>query len=182
MSLLPKNASRFERNLALVCKPNMQSPIRSLLNPDLCPPDLLYVMALTLQVDTWDENWPLDAKINTLKDVWNVHRTRGTPSSLKRVLRNSGYGDARLEEDPSDSETWYQYHVYLARPVTNKQAKQVLKMLEDAAPLHCVLVGLHFDEVAFTYNGEIQHDGDYSYGTASSAPELKRRVLSGELS
>lgn len=178
MTLLPKNSTSFERSLELVTQSDMSSPIRYLWNPEKCPSNLLHVMALTFQVDQWDEAWSHDAKIHTLQDAFNVHRIRGTPASIKRVLKNAGYGDARLEEDPASSETWYQYHVYMAKPITIRQAAQVLAMLEDAAPLHCQLVGLHFDEVSFLYDSTIDFDGEYAFGSAGS--EMKRSVLYGK--
>lgn len=179
MSLLPRNSTSFERSLEKVTRSNMSSPIRTLWNPSKCPVNLLHVMALTFQVDQWDDAWSIDAKIHTLEDAFNVHRIRGTPASIKRVLRNAGYGDARLEEEPSDSDTWFQYHVYMSQPITIRQAEQVMSMLEDAAPLHCQLVGLHFDEVSFLYDATIDFDGEYAFGSASGTPEIKRSVIYG---
>ncbi len=171
MSLLPCNASSFEKSIERVCKPDLSSPIRHLLTPRLCPLDLLHIMALTLQVDSWDESWSHEAKVHTLEDAFNVHRMRGTPASIRRVLKNAGYGDARLEEAPSSSENWFQYQVYMTQPITIRQAKQVAAMLNDAAPLHCELVGLNFEEVTFLYDSSIDHDGEYAYGAVTGKKE-----------
>lgn len=179
MSLLPPNSTKFERSLESVCRSNMTSPIRHLLNPSICPANLLHVMALTLQVDQWDQNWSYETKVNTLQDAFSVHRIRGTPASIKRVLKNAGYGDARLEEADCDSIDWFQYNIYMTSPITILQAKQVRGLLEATAPLHCQLVGLHFNEVAFVYDGTIDFNGQYAFGSNSGQDKIKRSVIYG---
>ena len=87
-------------------------------NPKLCPERLLYVLAIALQVDEWNEEWGRDVKEETLLNAWHVHITRGTPSSIKRVLQNLGYAKAVIEEEPSDSESWFQYSVHLNAQIT----------------------------------------------------------------
>ncbi|WP_114716322.1 phage tail protein I, partial [Vibrio cholerae] len=53
-SLLPPNASAFERSLEVVTTESLPTPHRLLWNPDECPENWMYILALTLDVDVWD--------------------------------------------------------------------------------------------------------------------------------
>ncbi|NAW56991.1 MULTISPECIES: phage tail protein I [unclassified Vibrio] len=182
-SLLPPNATAMEKALEQVTRADMSSPIRDLWNPRTCPESLLYVLALTMDVDVWDDNWPRAAKEQTIIDAYNVHRLRGTPSSIRRILRNAGYEEVDILEGLGGKfydgkqtynghiyynwdEAWAMYRIYLKRAITNEQAEQVKMLLDMTAPLHCILKGLHFTEALFTYNGEIRYDGQYNFGVA----------------
>ncbi|HBK7235370.1 TPA: phage tail protein I [Vibrio cholerae] len=182
-SLLPPNASAFERSLEVVTTESLPTPHRLLWNPDECPENLMYILALTLDVDVWDERWSKESKVATLKDAYNVHRLRGTPSSIRRILRNAGYEEITISEGLNIrrrdgtftrnahqfrgwDEAWAMYRIYLKRAITNQQSKQVRRLLEDTAPLHCELMGIHYKEALFLHNGEIRRDGTYNRGTA----------------
>ncbi|WP_305817547.1 phage tail protein I, partial [Photobacterium leiognathi] len=182
-SLLPANATTFERDVEAVTRPDFSSPIGQLWNPHLCPPELLYVLALTLQVDIWDENWSTTAKAETLLGAFLVHAHRGTPSAIRRVLANAGYEDIKIAEGLGsasydgairydghhyygDPDAWYKYRIYLNKAITSEQAKQVRALIDYAAPLHTELMGLHYDTAQFTYNAEIMFNGLYNYGAA----------------
>lgn len=182
-SLLPPNATEMETALEQVTRADMSSPIRDLWNPRTCPEPLLYVLALTMDVDVWDDNWPRAAKEQTILDAYNVHRLRGTPSSIRRILRNAGYEEVDISEGLNIrrrdgtfkrnghlfrgwDEAWAQYRIYLKRTITNKQAQQVRLLLDETAPLHCELMGIHYKEALFLHNGEIFRDGTYNRGTA----------------
>ena len=182
-SLLPPNSTAFERALEQVLKPDFNSTIRTLWSVKGCPDDLLYVLALTMGVDVWDEAWSREAKERTILDAYNVHRLRGTPSSIRRILRNAGYAEVDIVEGLNIKrrdgyftrnghffhgmeDAWSYYRIYLQRAITNAQAKQVRELLEETAPLHCVLMGLHYKEAFFLYNGEIMRDGTYNRGAS----------------
>ncbi|MFV0576050.1 MAG: phage tail protein I [Vibrio sp.] len=182
-SLLPSNATAFEKALEIVTRSDMSSCIRDLWNIDKCPEEFLYVLAITLDVDEWDENWSETAKRQTLRDAYYVHSKKGTPESIRRVLRNAGYEEIRIVEGLSgktcngeflcnghiyagNEAAWAMYRIYLEKGMTNEQSKQVRRLLEDTAPLHCELAGLHFEEAQFTCNGEIFCDGVYNCGVA----------------
>ncbi|WP_019275464.1 phage tail protein I [Vibrio coralliilyticus] len=181
MSLLPANATSFERSLEEVMISDMSSPIRHLWNPLLCPLELLWVLAIVFQVDEWDEKWSEINKRQTLIDAYLVHCYKGTPESIKRILRNAGYPDARIVEGTGDliydgtavynghyyygfEEAWAEYRIYLPRPITEIQAQQVQRLIIATAPLHCILKGLHYESAAFLYEGTISYDGQYTYG------------------
>lgn len=166
-SLLPSNATDFERALEQVTRSDMSSPIRYLWDTENCPEALLYVLAITLDVDEWDESWSIEAKRKTLSDAFYVHSTKGTPESIRRVLRNAGYEEIDIiegNEDSTDENAWATYVVNLQKPITNSQAAQVRRVLEETAPLHCECRELNFEFVQFTYNGLINYDGVYNFG------------------
>ncbi|WP_281629177.1 phage tail protein I [Vibrio sp. St2] len=183
MSLLPPGSTDYEKALEQVTKSDMSSPIRYLWNPKECPVELLYVLAITFDVDEWDESWPEEFKRQTLVDAYLVHSLKGTPASVRLVLKNAGYQEVILKEglninkrDGSrtrnghfyygyeDAESWYR--VYLQRPITIEQSKQVTRMLNIVAPLECELKGLHFEQARFLYNGKMPRDGSYTRGVA----------------
>jgi len=183
MSLLPSNATDFEKSLEVVMKSDMSSDIRHLWNPWLCPIDLLWVLAIVAQLDEWDEKWSEESKRTTLAEAFQVHCVKGSPGSIRRILRNAGYDEIDIIQglnikvrDGSRtrnghfyhgwSQAWRRYRIYLERAITNDQATQVKKLINATAPLHCVMGGLHYEEALHLHNGEINRDGMYNRGSA----------------
>ncbi|AGN34127.1 phage tail protein I [Vibrio fluvialis] len=183
MSLLPANATELELALEQVMTSDMSSPIRHLWNPLKCPSELLWVLAIVFQVDEWDEKWSEEDKRKTLLEAFLVHCIKGTPESIRRILRNAGYEEIEIVEgltlQTRDgtrtrnghfyhgwADSWAMYRIYLQRAITNQQAKQVTRLLNATAPLHCILAGLHYTEALFLHNGEIFRDGTYNRGAA----------------
>lgn len=182
-SLLPPNATSFERSVEQVTKADLSSPIRFLWNYEKCPTELLYVLAITLDVDEWDERWSDEFKRKTLQEAYLVHSRKGTPDAVRRILRNAGYEEIVIQEglngglrDGSivrngltrygEEMAYAKYVIWLSKTITADQAKQVRRLLDDAAPLHCELVGLNFTEALILRNGTIHRDGTYNRGTA----------------
>ncbi len=181
MSLLPANATVLELALEQVMTSDMSSPIRYLWNPMKCPLELLWVLAIVFQVDEWDEKWTEEAKRDTLLEAYSVHCIKGTPESLRRILRNAGYSDINIVDGLGEltydgtatynghyyygwKDAWPMYRIYLTRPITLKQSNQVRRLITATAPLHCILMGIHFETARFLYDGEILYDGTYTYG------------------
>lgn len=164
-SLLPSNATDFEKALETVMKSDMSSDIRYLWNPWKCPVDLLWVLAIVVQLDEWDENWPEESKRTSIAEAFSVHALKGTPGSIRRVLSNAGYGNITFSQGVVEG-AWYMYRIYLDKAITNAQAIQVKKIINATAPEHCELAGLDFTEALFLHNGEIYRNGTYNRGTA----------------
>lgn len=183
-SLLPPNASQQERALALAAGrvTNVPVPIRELWNPNTCPADKLAWLAWAFGVDEWDQNWPDEFKRASIRDAVLVQQRKGSVWSVRQVLANAGYGQAQLVEglfqqryDGSidydgfatygSPERWATYRVVLERPITNKQAAQVRRLLETTAPARCLLLEFSYVEANNLYNGAIFYNGDYNYGT-----------------
>lgn len=182
-SLLPSNATSLEKAIEEVMALDESFDIRALWNVSECPEDLLYILAFTLSVDQWDETWSRNLKEQALLGAYEVHSQRGTPASIRRVFRNSGFGEIDIAEglnikvrDGSCTynghfyhyweQAWAMYRVYLQQAITNEQADRLRVMLEDIAPLHTELKGLHFNVALFTHNASIVRDGQYNYGVA----------------
>jgi len=184
-SLLPYNATEQEHAQALTVARISAVPnaARQLWSADRCPTDKLAWLAWAFSVDEWDDAWPEDSKRQTIRDALQVQKRKGTVWSIRRVLANAGYGSATLIEglysrtyDGSalfngfdkygDSTQWATYRAILDRPMTNKQAQQVRRLLEITAPARCHLVELNYTAVTNTYDGAIRYDGTFNYGTA----------------
>lgn len=157
--------------------------IRPLWNADTCPAELLPWLAWTLSVDIWSPLWTEETKRNVLRASVEVHRRKGTVGAIRRAMIAAGLGDAILIErfgrhfydgefvhdgtiDHSEPDHWAEYRVVLNRPLSISQSLEARKIIEASAPLRCSLKSLDFTEVAFLENGEILHDGTYSYGVA----------------
>jgi phage tail P2-like protein len=180
-SLLPSNASEFELAIEQCLTTDMDSPIRTLWNPLECPLDLLWVLAIVFALDEWDDDWTESVKRTSLAEAFSVHQKKGSVWSIRRILSNAGYDDAEVIEGlgsltydgsgtyngyyvyGSDA-AWCQYRVVLSTGITTAQATQVKKLLVAVAPLHCTLAGLHYTEATYLYNGEINYDGEHTYG------------------
>ncbi|WP_051311696.1 phage tail protein I [Zooshikella ganghwensis] len=102
MSLLPSNASPFERALEGSCARVSVIPARPdiIWKPDVCPELLLPWLAWALSVDEWDENWTSDIKRQVIKSSIETHLIKGTRKSIRLVLDALGY--------ESDIRAWYE--------------------------------------------------------------------------
>lgn len=136
-----------------------------------------------LGVDEWDEQWSDEAKRNTLRDSVLVQRRKGSVWSVRRVLRNAGYGEVELHEggiadDQYNGEFqhnrqikyggvttgWALYSIYLPRPINGAQAHQIRGILAFTAPARCHLEYLRTETVGHLYNDEIDYDGAFNHG------------------
>ncbi len=99
VSLLPLNASPFERALELAPDRDIDIPLRKLWSSADCPLDLLAYLAWALRVEEWDPDWPEAVKRTVVRDAWLIHREKGTLAGLKRLLENAG-AEYEYEERP----------------------------------------------------------------------------------
>lgn len=184
-TLLPANATPQERALegATARVRDVPVPIRELWNADTCPADKLGFLAWAFGVDEWDPAWTEEAKRATIRDAVMVQSRKGSVWSIRRVLANAGYGEAELIEglfgqrydgtfnhDGSHKygsfTDWATYRAVLERPISNKQAAQVRRILEITAPARCQLLEFVFTLATALYNGVIYYNGEYNHGTA----------------
>lgn len=184
-SLLPPNALDTERALDLATARigDVPTPIRELWNADTCPADKLAWLAWAFGVDEWSDGWSNEAKRTTIRESVAVQRIKGSVASVRRVLANAGYGTAVLLEGLyqnffdgthtyngfityGETSQWATYRAVLDRPISNAQAIQVRRLMETTAPARCHLVEFVFTEAANLYDGTINFDGAYNYGTA----------------
>lgn len=182
-TLLPPNATAQELALEGATARDVPTPIRDVWDPDTCPASMLPWLAWAFGVDEWDPVWSDEAKRNVIRNSVEVQRRKGSIWSIKRVIADAGYGDSELIEGDStvfyDGEhvhegfvthgapnQWPLYRFRLQRPITNAQADQVRRILDQTAPVRCHLVDLIFTEANNIYNGAITYNGDYNHGVA----------------
>ena len=89
-SLLPPNATEFERAMEAALRQPIDIPIRKLWSSADCPLELLPYLAWALGVEDWDSDWPEAVKRAAVRDAFRIHREKGTLAGLKRVLMNAG--------------------------------------------------------------------------------------------
>lgn len=93
-TLLPINATTFERSLEQVCSridavPALQ---REIWDADKCPVDLLPWLAWSLGVDGWKSYWTEEVKRARIKSAVNVARKKGTRDSVEALVKSFGGG------------------------------------------------------------------------------------------
>jgi len=100
--LLPINATPAERALseAIARAGDIPTPLRTLWDPNHCPPSLLPWLAWALSVDDWGADWTDQQKRQTVAASYAVHKIKGTIGSLKTALQALGYQVEIME--------WYQ--------------------------------------------------------------------------
>ncbi|KAA5952059.1 MULTISPECIES: phage tail protein I [unclassified Pantoea] len=90
--LLPPNATRWEKNLALIMSLFYDAPVplRDLWNPDRCPVALLPYLAWAFSVDRWDSDWTEAQKRAAIKNAFYLHQHKGTVAAVKRAVTQYG--------------------------------------------------------------------------------------------
>ena len=183
ISILPPNATPFERGIeeAIQATAPDLSVIRTLLDPVACPADLLEGLAWAFSIEVWGTYWAEEAQRQAIATSVDVHRRKGTVSSIRQALAAVGYGEVEVIErfghetyngaetfdgsfTHSEPDHWAEYRLRLDRPISSEQADQVRAILANVAPVRARLKLLDFTEVAHTYNARISHDGLNTHG------------------
>ena len=89
-SLLPPNATPFERAMEAAARQPLDVPIPNLWSAMECPVALLPYLAWALGVEDWDSAWPEAVQRLAVADAFRIHREKGTLAGLKRLLGNAG--------------------------------------------------------------------------------------------
>lgn len=128
-----------------------------------------------------DNGWELaesdTAKRELLKSAIELFRYKGTPWSIRQVIRNLGFGEVQIIEgdeelDPAiamkwpDETRWALYRIKLSQVVTNDQAGLLRKTLAAFAPARCELASLDYVATPIRYNNTARYDGTYNHGSA----------------
>ncbi|EEI4451968.1 phage tail protein I [Salmonella enterica subsp. enterica serovar Braenderup] len=146
---------------------------------DMTEPSALPWLAGQLSL-TGDNGWSLaesdEAKRELIKNAIELFRYKGTPWSVRQVIRNLGFGEIELREGAVGLEAsiaakyppethWALYQVILlSTPVTNDQAALIRRTLESFAPARSELAVLDFTAVPIRYNNTAIYDGSYNHG------------------
>ncbi|EAP1867898.1 phage tail protein I [Salmonella enterica] len=130
---------------------------------------------------TGDNGWSLaesdEAKRELIKNAIELFRYKGTPWSVRQVIRSLGFGEVQIIEGgdgldpaiamkwPTDTH-WALYRIKLSQAVTNDQARLMRKTLAAFAPARCGLASLDFVAAPIRYNNTARYDGTYNHGSA----------------
>lgn len=101
MTLLPANATKYERALEKTCARSFDLPvlINRLRNPWECPLSVLPWLAYEWSVDEWNEEWSEQQKRATVAASIAVHKKKGTRGAVEDAL-------AALDVDVTAREWW----------------------------------------------------------------------------
>ncbi|AGA74251.1 phage tail protein I [Pseudomonas plecoglossicida] len=148
MNLLPGNATDLERQAAeaLAQIERVPVPIRSLINPDLCPVALLPLLAWAFSVDRWDSRWPEAAKRASIRSSFFIHSRKGTIGALRRVVEPLGYLIEVIEwwqTEPKGVPGTFAIKVGVSEEGISEETYQELTwLIDDARPVSRHLTGL----------------------------------------
>lgn len=137
----------------------------------------------SLSGDGWELAESDDVRRMLIKAAIELHRYKGTPWSIREVIRRFGFGEVDLIEGTGrlsydgnrsysglfvhgDATAWAVYRVILKQPITNDQAAMLRQTLAAFAPARCHLVSLEYQSVAIRYNNTAIHDGSYNHGSS----------------
>ena len=137
----------------------------------------------SLSGDGWELAESDDVRRMLIKAAIELHRYKGTPWSIREVIRRFGFGEVDLIEGTGrlsydgnrsynglvvhgDAAAWAVYRVILKQPITNDQAAMLRQTLAAFAPARCHLASLEYQSVAIRYNNTAIHDGSYNHGSS----------------
>ncbi|MCU1718678.1 phage tail protein I [Pseudomonas sp. 5P_3.1_Bac2] len=124
-----------------------------------------------------------EARRKLLNNAITLHRYKGTPWSIREVVRRLGFGEISILEGlgglPYDGQanfdglrvygasgSWPVYRVFLNQAITNDQAELLRRVLRSIAPARCRLASLEYTAVPIRYNQVAAYDGQYNYGSS----------------
>lgn len=121
----------------------------------------------SLSGDGWELAESDDVRRMLIKAAIELHRYKGTPWSIREVIRRFGFGEVDLIEGTGrlsydgnrsysglfvhgDATAWAVYRVILKQPITNDQAAMLRQTLAAFAPARCHLVSLEYQSVVIS--------------------------------
>ena len=174
LTLLPPNATEFERNLeaALLWRllrlfeganadpRDMAVPARYAWNPDKISSALLPYLAHTFSVDVWDDSWSDTLKRQAIRQSYQRHSEKGTFKSIVDALAYLGETGATITE--GDAVSWANYAIRINNTLTIEDLQSIATFVESVAPIRSRLTHISF--VNYVYDDTIDYDGANTYG------------------
>ncbi|ERL56125.1 phage tail protein [Psychrobacter aquaticus] len=176
---MPLQNQRFAVLESLLERLNGLSKHTIIMLTDITPANALPFFAdhFSLFADGWGFAVTESEQRELIKEAIEIHRYKGTPWAIKRVLKLLGYGDCELIERTGflehnssikhDSKhrygvggDWTHYKLITPRLMTVSDAERIRNLLIDVAPLRCKLVSI---SIPVNHNSVIKHDGTYNY-------------------
>ncbi|MBK5073217.1 phage tail protein [Budviciaceae bacterium CWB-B4] len=130
----------------------------------------------------WKLAESLTAKRELIKNGIELHKFKGTPWSIRELVRCLGFGEIEiieglmiLKRDGSSHRNgqryhgghdtnWARYRIIFKQPITNDQAILLRKAIEEYAPARSELVSFDYQAVAIRHNGFAKRNGSYNRG------------------
>lgn len=172
---------------------DLNVPLRDLWNPWKCPATFLPYLAWAFSVDGWDESWSEQEKRRVIGESFWLHQRKGTVAALRRVVESMGYnlsveewwqiadpaGTFRLEVDVNAIGITAALLSELERliEITKPVSRHLATMSISTPTSGAVFMGAaicsgeiitvypedYQPEENVTYNGQVFHDGNFSY-------------------
>ncbi|UTX61605.1 phage tail protein I [Klebsiella michiganensis] len=164
--LLPPSASAWMRGAeaATAKLSGITVAIRTLWTPTACPVDLLPYLAWALSVDRWDKNWPAEKKIASIQRSYWLHRRKGTPGAVRRVIEDMGFSATLAEWFEIGNEPGtFQIEVNVNEVgLTSRTLDELNRLINDAKPVsrHISQMSIATHVTGFIYTGAALYGGD----------------------
>jgi len=157
--LLPPSATDQERALAAVTEriENLPVDIRKLWNTQTCPVALLPVLAWTLSVDEWSDDWTEAQKRSVCTASAHIHAIKGSRRSVEQAVESIGAGISLKEwweQSPEEEPHTFTVTVAGGSTVGNSitYQQQLHRLINNAKPLrsHYTLnIGAEFSSTLY---------------------------------
>lgn len=154
-------------------------------DPQECDPAFLPFLAWENSISD-AEGWRFAeteaAQRALIDDYIAVHQGKGTPSVIRRLFKDLRLGEIDIIERAADlawngiakfdgkylfggeTDDWAYYGIVLKRVVTVQQAELIKYILNEIVPARCHLLYLDYRANALLWDGEINFDGNYTFG------------------
>lgn len=164
--LLPINSTALERAFDGTSAEDLKPALRTLYNPDTCPPHLLYQLAWAWSVDRWDDSWSEAVKRSVIRAAFSVHAHKGTVGALRRVVEPFGYLieiNEWFELQPPGAPGTFSLKVGVADEGISEQTYQELThLIDDAKPVsrHLLALDISLETLIPAYQAVSVIDGE----------------------
>lgn len=193
-TVIPSNNSHLQHALARLTEEELASldfrVITRSKNADDCDEKWLPFLAWECSIadaEGWQFAENETAQRNLIRNYIEIHQGKGTPAVIRQLFRDLQLGEIDIVERASsqfyngmmlfdgvyefgadNNEGWAKYGVILKRVITVEQSVVVRLILNEIAPLRCELLFLDYRSEALLWNGEIQFDGNYTFGAINN--------------
>ena len=177
---MPLQKERFLILESLLKRLNGLSRHTIIMLTDIAPADTLDFFAdhFSLYGDGWSFAETETEQRKLIKEAIEIHKHKGTPWAIKRVLKLLGYGDCQHIERTGFLEhngtikhnskhrygsggNWTYYSLITPQAMTPRDAERIRNLLIDVAPLRCKLVSIGLPTV--NHDSTVKHNGAYNY-------------------
>lgn len=167
--ILPPNSTPLERNLAEASADIEDldtDVIVSVTRPDETLAAFLPYLAHQESVDRWSDAWPVQVKLQVIKNSFFVHKRKGTIGAIRRVVEPFGYLLEVIEwfdEEPPAPRGTFKLRIGVNNEgITDETYYELERLIDQAKPLSRHMLGLQITLIgrAQLYMGAAAYLGD----------------------